>query len=72
MQTSAVKMSLVPTEAKPQWHRSYPPASIGGVKWMLDALEDLVLFAEDRNLDDVAMELKTARNAITPILETRR
>jgi hypothetical protein len=39
---------------------------------MLDALEDLVLFAEDREMDEVATELRTARSAITPILETHR
>ncbi|WP_375174306.1 hypothetical protein [Pseudooceanicola sp.] len=60
------------TDTKPQWHRSYPPESFGGVKWMLDALEDLMLFAEDRNLDDVARELRSARSAIAPILQTRR
>ncbi len=72
MQTSVVKLKLMSTNPKPQWHRSYPPTTIGGVKWMLDALEDLVLFAEDREMDEVATELRTARSAITPILETRR
>ena len=24
-----------------QWHRSYPPSSVSGTGWMLDALDDL-------------------------------
>ena len=52
-----------------QWHRSYPPSSVSGTGWMLDALDDLAAFARDRNLPEIADRVQEARREITPYLE---
>lgn len=51
-----------------RWHRSFPPRTIAGNDWMLTVLDDLIAFSQDKELGDIAAELRDARDRIAPRL----
>jgi hypothetical protein len=57
-----------PFDAGPAWHRSFPPQSVAGNQWMLSVLDDLISFSQDKNLCEVANELRVTRYRIAPRL----
>ena len=51
-------------EPRKSWERSFPQATIEGCMWMLDVLEDLIAFANDRELVRIGADLQEARDKV--------
>ena len=51
-------------EPTKSWERSFPKATIEGYMWMLDVLEDLIAFANDRELIRIGADLQEARDKV--------
>jgi hypothetical protein len=55
---------LPETEERKPWERSFPKVTIEGCMWMLDVLEDLIAFANDRELVRIGADLQEARDKV--------
>lgn len=51
-------------DAKKSWERSFPKVTVEGCMWMLDVLEDLIAFANDRELVRISVDLQEARDKV--------
>ncbi len=55
-----------------RWERSFPDGSVSGLKWVLDVLDDLIGYADDRGEELLKAELAQARSRASEVIAQRR
>lgn len=54
------------------WERSFPDGSVKGLTWVLDVLDDLAAFADDRGETALKAELEQTRTRAAALLTANK